>query len=114
VFLNDVELAAADLPPQSFGYFITSRTPGFTPIVANSQGALCVQGSVGRFVGPGQIQSSGAAGVLHLRVQVAALPTPTGPVAAQPGETWHFQLWHRDANPMVTSNFTDAVAVTFL
>ena len=26
---------------------------------------------------------------------------------------WYFQLWHRDANPTLTSNFTDAVAVTF-
>lgn len=24
-----------------------------------------------------------------------------------------YQAWHRDANPTLTSNFTDAVAVTF-
>ncbi|MCP3916270.1 MAG: hypothetical protein GY711_12005 [bacterium] len=31
----------------------------------------------------------------------------------QPGETWNFQCWYRDNNPGPTSNFTDAVSVTF-
>ena len=39
----------------------------------------------------------------------AILVNPTGPV--QVGETWHFQCWYRDVG---TSNFTDAVAVSFL
>ena len=38
---------------------------------------------------------------------------PQNPVSAQPGEAWYFQCWHRDANPTTTSNFTDAVSVTF-
>ena len=30
------------------------------------------------------------------------------------GETWSFQTWHRDsAGGQATSNFTDAVGVTF-
>ena len=81
---------------------------------ANTPGALCIVGNVGRFVGPGQVQSSGQGGVLHLRLQLNALPTPTGPIPVQPGPTWTFQFWHRDANPSVTSNLTGALAVTFL
>jgi hypothetical protein len=34
-------------------------------------------------------------------------------MTAIPGETWYFQAWHRDANPTLTSNFTDAVSITF-
>jgi len=30
------------------------------------------------------------------------------------GSTWRFQTWFRDANPSVTSNFTDAIAITFV
>jgi len=75
---------------------------------------LCLGGSIGRFVGPGQVMNSGASGSFTLTVDLSALPTPTGLVTAQPGETWNFQAWYRDANPGPTSNFTDAVAVTFL
>jgi hypothetical protein len=35
------------------------------------------------------------------------------PVAAQPGETWHLQAWHRTTLAgQPTSDFTDAVRVT--
>jgi hypothetical protein len=36
-----------------------------------------------------------------------------GVVAAMPGETWNFTAWHCDANPSLTSTFTDAVSATF-
>ena len=115
VFLNDVQITGAQLPLQSFGFFITSQTQGYVPIVNNSQGALCLQGSVGRFVGPGQIQSSGTTGVIYLDLNLNAQPTPTGLVSVQPGETWNFQLWYRDAVAgQTTSNFSDAVGVSFL
>jgi hypothetical protein len=39
---------------------------------------------------------------------------PLSPAAAvQPGETWNFTCWYRDANPTPTSNFTDGVSVVF-
>ncbi len=111
---NDVTLTACQLPLQSFGFFITSQTPASINPVTNSQGTLCVTGSVGRYVGPGQIVNSGTIGAVALPIDLAAMPTPTGLVAASMFSTWYFQLWHRDANPTLTSNFTDAVAVTFL
>jgi hypothetical protein len=113
LFLNEVDLTARSLSLNSSGYFITSRTQGYTYPVGNSQGALCVQGLVGRYVGPGQILNSGSTGTFTLPINVNAMPTPTGLVQALPGETWNFQAWHRDANPTLTSNFTDAVSVTF-
>jgi hypothetical protein len=42
-----------------------------------------------------------------------ALPQPTGAVSAQVGETWNFQAWYRDSNPVNTSDFTDAIGVEF-
>lgn len=110
---NDVTLIARQLPLQTFGFFLTSRAPASINPVAGSQGTLCVSGSVGRYVGPGQIVDSGTIGAVALPIDLAAMPTPTGLVAATTFSTWYFQLWYRDANPAPTSNFTDAVQVTF-
>ncbi|MDA8620940.1 VCBS repeat-containing protein, partial [Planctomycetota bacterium] len=111
---QDVTISALDLPTSSFGFFITSREAGFAFPVSNSEGALCVTGSIGRYVGPGQIQNSGTAGEFSLALDLNAVPSPTGFLSVAPGDTWHFQAWHRDAiGGQTTSNFTDAVAVTF-
>ena len=110
---NDVALVAADLPLNSFGFFLTSRSQGFTFPVPASQGALCLSGAIGRYVGPGQIRSSGADGSFDLPIDLTAMPSPTGFVVAAAGETWYFQAWYRDANPAVTSNLTDGLALTF-
>lgn len=66
-------------------------------------------GTIGRFAQ--QVQSSGAAGSMAIAVDVTNLPAGLG--AIQPGETWNFQCWFRDANPGATSNFTQGVAVDF-
>ena len=107
-------LSVSDLPSQSFGYFLTSSTQGFTANPAGSQGNLCLAGAIGRYVGPGQVQNSGRSGTFGLTLDLANHPQPTGAVSVQPGQTWNFQAWYRDVNPGPTSNFTDAVAVTFL
>ena len=108
-----LQLQATLLPQNSFGYFLTSRTQGFTSGIPNNQGNICLAGDIGRFVGTGQIMNSGASGAFTLTVDLTMVPTPTGLTAVLPGQTWNFQAWHRDANPMVTSNFTDAVSITF-
>ncbi|MEM9382815.1 MAG: hypothetical protein AAGB93_22875 [Planctomycetota bacterium] len=106
---NALTLAVTSLPPHTFGYFLNSRTQGsVTP--PGAQGPLCLGGSIGRF--DAQIWNSGASGEAMLTLDLTALPTPTGAVAAQAGETWNFQAWFRDANPMVVSNLSDAVSVT--
>jgi Right handed beta helix region len=102
-------LRADQLPANQFGLFLTSSTQGFVGGVG--QGNLCLGGSIARFAS--QMQSSGEAGVLAITVDTNALPFAP-PLAIQPGETWSFQAWFRDANPMPTSNLTDGVAATFL
>ena len=78
-----------------------------------SQGNLCLIGQIGRFVAPGQVQSSGAPRRIQLQLDLTNLPIGAGQAAVAPGETWNFTLWYRDENPGPTSNFTDAVGVTF-
>ena len=112
---NDVLLQALDLPTNSFGFFITSLGQGFVTNPNGSQGNLCLSGAIGRYVGPGQIQNSGATGALALQIDLTQHPTPTGLISVAAGDTWNFQAWHRDfVSGMPTSNFSDGVQITFL
>ncbi|MEZ6017756.1 MAG: VCBS repeat-containing protein [Planctomycetota bacterium] len=113
LFLNSATLHADGLPLNSFGFYLASLDRGFVTNPGGSQGNLCLGGSIGRYVGAGQIQNSGALGATSLALDVNAIPTPNGLVAAQAGESWHFTYWYRDANPMPTSNFTGGVSITF-
>lgn len=114
VAANDVTLTADDLPQSSFGFFLTSRTQGLVMNPGGSMGTLCLGGSIGRYVGPGQIKNSGAVGSYFLDLDLTQTPTPTGLVAIATGETWNFQSWYRDAvGGVATSNFTNGVSLTF-
>jgi hypothetical protein len=108
---NDLSVTATGLPTQTFGYFLVSATQAFAPGAGGSDGNLCLGGAIGRFVGQGQIMQSDFGGEISLPVDLTQLPSPTGSVAVQAGETWNFQLWHRDG---ASSNFTQGCSVTFL
>lgn len=111
---NDVRLAASELPMSAFGFFLTSRTQGFIANPGGSQGNLCLSGSIGRYVGPGQIQNSGAQGRIGLAIDLASHPTPTGPVGVVAGDTWNFTCWYRDSvGGVATSNFADGLELSF-
>ena len=90
--------------------FLNSMSPGFV-IPPGSQGNLCLGGGIGRY--RDDVMSTGPAGSMSLALDLTQTPTPSGRTTAQAGETWYFQAWFRDKNPTQTSNFTDAVAVTF-
>ena len=112
---NDLTLGAANLPPGSFGFFITSQTQGLVTNPAGSQGNLCLVSAVGRYVGPGQIQQANPSGRIELPIDLALVPQPTGFVSVIAGDTWNFQAWHRDAvGGTPTSNFTNGLQVDFL
>ena len=111
---NNLSLVASDLPLNAFGFFLTSQAQGFVAGPGGSDGNLCLGGSIGRYVGPGQIVNSGAAGSFTLALDLTQTPTPTGLVAIAAGETWNFQAWHRDAiGGVATSNFTDGISLQF-
>lgn len=114
VAANNLVLAAESLPTSAFGFFLTSATQGFVQNPGGSQGNLCLGSSIGRYVGPGQIQNSGATGVISLAVDLTQHPTPVGPVSVQGGQTWNFTAWYRDAvGGAATSNFADGYTITF-
>lgn len=111
---NDLTLTASNLPTSSFVLFITSQMSGFVQNPGGSAGNLCLIGSIGRYVAPGQVQNSGATGMVSLALDLNLTPTPNGLVSVQPGETWFFQAWHRDSSPSgPSSNFTDGLEVNF-
>jgi hypothetical protein len=114
VSANSLTLEASDLPTNAFGFFLTSQTQGMIAQPGGSQGVLCLSGSIGRYVGAGQIQNSGAAGAFSLALDLTQTPTPMGLVSIASGETWNFQCWYRDAvGGVPTSNFTDGLTVVF-
>ena len=110
---ENLHLFVDQLPAGSACFFLASQSPGMISMPGGSQGTLCLSGSIGRYVGPGQVQVSGASGTAELLLDLTQTPTPTGFVTVMPGQSWHFQAWHRDANPTPTSNFSSAVVVDF-
>ena len=108
---NDMTLTATGLPNNQFGYFLNSLSQGFVPNPGVSQGNLCLTGQLGRY--NSIVFNTGTGGSGSLVLNLPATPTPNGPVAVFPGETWNFQAWYRDLNPMATSNFTNGVSIAF-
>ena len=103
---NDLVLYGYDLPPNQFALLLASTNTGIVGYPGGSQGILCLTGSIGRF-DPVLIGSNG---VMSTQADYQDWPN-NGTVL--PGQTWHFQLWHRDQNPTVTSNFSTAWSVSF-
>ncbi|MEM9799663.1 MAG: hypothetical protein AAGA20_05000 [Planctomycetota bacterium] len=111
---NNVTLSTTAMPTFTFGFYLASRIPDFVPNPGGSDGNLCLGGSIGRYVGPGQVRNSGAVGAVSLVIDLTSVPSPTGPVAVMPGETWNFTTWFRDANTSgTTSNLSDGVSILF-
>jgi len=107
---NFVTIQARQLPTGHFGYFLVADSPGFVSHPGGSQGNLCLAGNVGRY--SKKIRQVGDDGTFAISPDLGALPT-SPPHTVVPGETWSFQAWYRDKNPQITSNFTDAVSITF-
>ncbi|MCP3918416.1 MAG: hypothetical protein GY711_22965 [bacterium] len=97
-----------DLPANRFGYFLMSESTGFLPLFGGSQGNLCLDLPIVRFAA--DILTSGPAGQFDFAPDFTSLPNQT---VIAPGETWAFQCWYRDVNPIPTSNTSHAVTVTF-
>ncbi len=111
VAANDIVLMASDLPVNVFGFPIVSRTPAQV-VPPGAAGFRCVGGAVGRDFS--NIFNSMAAGGAMLPLDLNAIPSPNGLLAATSGETWYWQLWHRDSfGGALTSTFTDSIVFTF-
>jgi len=109
---DDLTLVASSLPAFTSGYMLASRDEGFAAQPGGSQGNLCLGGTIARF--RAQVTGSGSDGRIEVPIDLTAIPI-TPPTAILPGETWRFQCWFRDQLlfGVTSSNFTDAVRVTF-
>lgn len=111
VTANDITLTTSGLPNNVLGYYVVSPFEAYVVGVGGSDGNLCVGNSTGRYAG--NILSSGTAGEVDLQIDVSSIPQPNGAVVGVAGETWRFQLWHRDTNGAgATSNFSRGLRVT--
>ena len=107
---NNLVLLATNLPSNQAGYYLASLSQGFVANAGGSQGNLCLGAPAARFIS--QIMTSGAEGTIAVQIDTSLIPSsPPQPILA--GQTWNFQLWHRDSNPVSTSNFTDGLSILF-
>ncbi|MEM6675504.1 MAG: hypothetical protein AAF726_21825 [Planctomycetota bacterium] len=110
---NDLVLQSDRLPIGSFGYYLCSRAFAAPMPLGGSQAVLCLGGPIGRFNRPGEIVVADTRGAVRLPIDLTDLPGPSGSLAVQPGDTWHFQYWYRDANPGSTSNTSPGLQIAF-
>lgn len=110
--LNDIHTARCEnVTPNAAGYLIAGRNTTNVNLAGGGLGRLCIAGA-GRYVNA--VQSSGTARTYSTDIVPLNIPQPTGFVSAAPGETWHFQYWHRDTSGGgSTQNFSNACSVTF-
>jgi hypothetical protein len=100
-------LVASSVPNGMVGYFLMSESATYVPTFAGGQGHLCLGGPHLRLLST----VGTVAGFEHAaRLDFLALP---GGTRITPGSTWHFQFWHRDANPGSTHNTTERLSLTF-
>ncbi|MEO1697724.1 MAG: VCBS repeat-containing protein [Planctomycetota bacterium] len=109
VAADQLELYAYGLPVDEWGMFVCATSPSAPMSIANSQGMLCLGGTLGRFNRPGEVRQA-ELGTFRLNVRPSTFPLPN---AVLPGDTWYFQAWFRDINGGITSNLTDAISITF-
>ena len=111
VIEQDLALVGQDLPLLSNGYFLVSPNAGTD--IANPAARRGTCASIRRLGATSRRRRTPVERGRH-HPGGPDEPAPNGAVVVQPGETWRFQLWYRDAVlGVATSNFTDAVAVTF-
>ncbi len=111
---NNLTLRTTGLPLGQFGYYLNGRMQATPVTPPGSQGSFCLGGNLGRYNAPGEIGFTGMTGEIALTLDLTQTPTSQSAVSILSGETWHFQLWHRDwVNNSSTSNFSNAIAVTF-
>lgn len=104
---------ATGLPPGELAMLLCSETQASPTTPPGASGSLCLGGDVGRFDRPGELLVASPTGEAYIGIDLTALPTPGGTASAMAGETWNFQVWHRDGpQGPGASGFTTAVSVT--
>ncbi|MEZ6005961.1 MAG: hypothetical protein R3F33_17490 [Planctomycetota bacterium] len=123
---SNLHLRASSGPPDQFGYFLVGNEHSLQGVPI-SQGRLClgtgagailsrynvvgtVMDSLGQFDATGTFVNLSGTSSTGTGFDVPmALPYLAGSIQA--GQTWHFQLWHRE--DMGQANFSNALSVNF-
>ncbi|MEM8710065.1 MAG: PQQ-dependent sugar dehydrogenase [Planctomycetota bacterium] len=104
----DLSLRVTGLPPNSTGLFMMSQSTGFVPMFGSSLGTLCLGAPIYRWIVGGAASSNG-----EVMYSSDLLDLPQD-LTFQAGETWYFQYWHRDFNPIPTSSTSNGASVLFV
>ncbi|HPF14536.1 MAG: hypothetical protein H6830_12940 [Planctomycetes bacterium] len=104
-------LLADYLPSQQFALLLAGTAQASPTVPTGSQGNLCIGGTLARFNQLLTNTDNGLTARFDLDPFEVPLAPGTLPIVA--GSTYHFQVWYRDSNPSPTSNFTEALSVTF-
>lgn len=113
---NALSLDISNGPVNQFGFFVASQDV-FSIDPAGSQGTLCIASfALARF--SSGLLMTDAQGATSFSPDLTAIPFQSGglpaPLMVMTGDTVNFQFWHRDVvASMPTSNFSDALSVTF-
>ena len=115
IFDNDFTLVGRNLPTGVPAYFVFSANTGYVNPFGGGNGVLCLGAPIRRFnpFTGYSVLFSNAAGEVSFSPDLANLPQPA---ALLPGDTLHFQLWHREFDAStggMTSNTSSAVRVMF-
>ncbi|MDF1836600.1 MAG: hypothetical protein P1V35_01910 [Planctomycetota bacterium] len=131
---SDLHLQCTGGPMGEVGFFLAGRS-AFDPGVVTSLGNFCLIGqagdayyrfnqvggaanSVGAFDATGMLQNlvgtSGPSPGMSSGFDVPAGIPDVAPIPILAGDTWHFQVWHRDTPAgLGSSNFSNGLTVTF-
>ncbi len=111
---NFVLFYAVDLPPNAFGYFITSLGTDNVPQPAGASGTLCLDaGGIGRYAYD-VLQTTTNNSVFY-QPDLSQTPFSHGFLQVMAGDTRYWQFWYRDSLPSggTTSNFTSGSGIVF-
>ena len=102
---NDLELVSRNLPPGISAFYLLSQQ---TASIQVGDGVLCLGSPIFRY--SNNVLVSDASGTVRFPLNLGQL---AGGQVALPGDSYNFQLWHRDFTAGPTSNLSAAVNVTF-
>ena len=111
---NDLTLQVKNLPNNSTGFFIISGDQFTVANPGGSVGHICIASfMLGRY--NDSILDTGMTNSVSLALDLSQTPIqPGGSFAIAAGQTWNWQYWYRDSDMGTpTSNFSDAVSMTF-
>lgn len=107
---QNLTLEGTSLPANALALAISSRTitTGFPSTGVSIR--LCLAGDIGRHLNA--VRMTGATGTVSIPIDLQAMPQPLGiTIPAVVGETWGFQIWHRELPSSQPSNMTEGVSV---